>query len=309
MLEILSLVLVIYLAWNIGGNDVANSVGISYGSGALKLRHALLLAAVFEILGVMLLSYRVNETVASGISASGNPFLLLLIPALWLSFVSFKKIPVSATQAVLGAVVGYGLVEHTLNVKAFSLMFLGWLIGPLAAFVWSFSLIRLLSGLRKGFTSVKEWMGNQRYLIIAQIISSALLAFAHGSNNAGLAIGPVYTAENPFVLAALAGFAMALGILTIGSGVVRTVGRGITFLTPLSGFVSQISAASVILFFSVTGIPVSTTHIVVSSIAGVGKGRIKTGTLARIFLYGFLTLPVTAFLTGATLILMRSVFP
>ena len=110
-----------YLAWNIGANDVANSVGISVGSGALTLKQAVVIAAIFEFAGAFFLGGGVSETVESGIV---NPAIFshdkadyvygmlasLLAAGVWLQTASFFGWPVSTTHSIVGAVLGFGLV-------------------------------------------------------------------------------------------------------------------------------------------------------------------------------------------------------
>jgi PiT family inorganic phosphate transporter len=110
-----------YVAWNIGANDVANAVGTSVGSGALTLKQAVLIAAIFEFCGAFFLGSNVSETLESGIV---NPNLFsqdatdyvygmlasLLACGLWLQFASFFGLPVSTTHTIVGAVLGFGLV-------------------------------------------------------------------------------------------------------------------------------------------------------------------------------------------------------
>ncbi len=121
VLLLLAILFGFYVAWNIGANDVANAVGTSVGSGALTLKQAVLIAAVFEFLGAFLLGSNVSETLESGIVNPGifetNPsdfvygmLASLLASGIWLQVASFFGLPVSTTHTIVGAVLGFGMI-------------------------------------------------------------------------------------------------------------------------------------------------------------------------------------------------------
>lgn len=110
----------LYMAWNIGANDVANAMGTSVGSGALSVRHALIVAGVFELAGALLLGGRVTRTIGGGIVTpevlGDEPIVVaigmtacLIAAGLWLQFATSRGWPVSTTHAIVGAVLGFGL--------------------------------------------------------------------------------------------------------------------------------------------------------------------------------------------------------
>jgi PiT family inorganic phosphate transporter len=135
----------LYMAWNIGANDVANAMGTSVGSGALTLRRAILVAAVFEFGGAMLVGGTVTETIRNGIvdvSAFGSDPLViatgmtccLLAAALWLNLATYSGWPVSTTHSIVGAVVGFGLIAggfDAVNWSVMSRIVASWVISPL----------------------------------------------------------------------------------------------------------------------------------------------------------------------------------
>ncbi len=309
MLGPIAIALAIYLAWSIGGNDVANSMGTVYGTRALSLKKALILAAGLEFLGAVFLSGPVTETIGKGIVPSLDIVAILCImavSALWLTIASFKRMPISCTQAVIGALIGYGLVSAVgMNFAPLGVMGLSWLITPFVALGLAGGLYYFLSRfLTKTIKTIKDKERIHKFYVYVQIVSAGLLCLAHGANDGGLAIGIMYNAfPNLIVLGAISGGAMALGILTIGKRVVKMIGRGITFLTPLSGCIAQATAGTLILALSIAGIPVSTTHIVLGALVGVGLKRIKWANLRKVMLFSFATIPVTA----ALMILLKTV--
>lgn len=120
-LFLLSTLFGVFMAFNIGGNDVANSFGTSVGAGTLTIPQALLIAAVFEVSGAVIAGAEVTETIKSGIvnldAVTGDPmdfvFVMmaaLLAAALWLLFATYKGLPVSTTHAIIGGIVGSAVV-------------------------------------------------------------------------------------------------------------------------------------------------------------------------------------------------------
>lgn len=115
-----------YMAWNIGANDVANAMGTSVGSGALTLKHAVIIAAILEFCGAFFFGSNVSETMQSGIidpeHFAGHPRILvygmlaaLASAGLWLQIASYYGWPVSTTHAIVGAIVGFGVVVGGLD--------------------------------------------------------------------------------------------------------------------------------------------------------------------------------------------------
>lgn len=121
VLLIIVLVAGLYMLWNIGANDVANAIGTSVGSKALSLKHAVILAAILEFSGAFVLGSNVSETIQNGIIPASvfqnDPMIFvlgmisaLLATALWLQIATFFRWPVSTTHAILGAILGFGVM-------------------------------------------------------------------------------------------------------------------------------------------------------------------------------------------------------
>ncbi len=138
LLLIVATVTGLYMAWNIGANDVANAMGTSVGSGALTLKSAIVIAAIFEFSGALLVGGSVTQTIAKGIvdvdALGGDPTVLmvgmtccLLAAALWLHLATFFGWPVSTTHSIVGAVVGMGIVAGGLSAVDW------WMMGKIAA--------------------------------------------------------------------------------------------------------------------------------------------------------------------------------
>jgi PiT family inorganic phosphate transporter len=158
ILTILALVISFYMAWNIGANDVANAMGTSVGSGALTLKWAILVAATMEFAGAFLVGSHVTNTVRKGIIdpvvfiGDPNSYIYGMIAALlaagtWLNIASYKGWPVSTTHAIVGSVLGFGLVFSgfsSIHWDTVSQIAASWVISPLLSGVISFSIFILL---------------------------------------------------------------------------------------------------------------------------------------------------------------------
>ncbi|MBN1539677.1 MAG: inorganic phosphate transporter [Candidatus Thermoplasmatota archaeon] len=162
---VVTLLLGFYMAWTIGANDVSNSMGTVFGSGRLSLKKIILIAAIFEFLGAFLLGAHVTSTLKGGIVdpvyfqeehfATGvngiNIFVagmmaVLLAASLWVTLATYKSLPISTSQSIVGAVAGFGLTAVILGdipLKAMSggtllEISIGWALSPILGGVLSF---------------------------------------------------------------------------------------------------------------------------------------------------------------------------
>jgi inorganic phosphate transporter, PiT family len=169
MVLIAASVLAFYLAWNLGANDVANSMGTSVGSKALTLRQALLLAGVLEFLGAVLFGSGVSEKLATGVVAIDRfpPELVvrvmlsvLLSAGLWLNIATWFGLPVSSSHATVGAIAGVGVLAlgmEAVDWRSIGGISLTWLVTPLVSGAIAAALYR---GLRSTVfqTQLEEWI-------------------------------------------------------------------------------------------------------------------------------------------------------
>ena len=170
-------------------------------------------------------------------------------------------------------------------------------------------------------TGYKDYGKVERIFKHLQVGTSCYVAFAHGANDVANAIGPVAAiiplAENavfspstpvPYWLLALGGFGIALGCLTWGSRVMKTVGKRITQLTNTRGFSVDFGAATTVLIASKLGLPISTSHTVVGAVIGVGLARgleaVDLRIIKKIIISWLLTLPVAA---GTSIVIYLSI--
>jgi PiT family inorganic phosphate transporter len=386
--------LALYMAWAIGANDVANAMGTSVGSGALRIRQAVIVAGVLEFSGAFLAGGHVTDTVRKGIlemDLVSDQVLIwgmlgsLASAATLLLLATRRGLPVSTTHAIVGAIVGFGVVGVGFDAVVwrkvgqivaswFTSPLMGGVLafvifhvirrlildrsdpveagrrwGPLFFFVVTFviGLVTLFKGLknlkldldlpealacsaaigvvgallgRVFLQRVKIREGEsplrsvERIFSVLQVLTAAAVAFAHGSNDVANAIGPlaavVQVAQGadmagkaplaPWMLM-VGGIGIVVGLATWGYRVMETVGRKITELTPSRGFAAELAAALTIVLASRLGIPVSTTHILVGSVLGVGLARgieaLDLRIVTRIMISWIATLPIAALLS------------
>ena len=154
LILVLAILIAAYMAWNIGANDVANAMGTSVGSGALTLRRAIIVAAVFEFLGAVLFGSHVTDTIRKGVLDFGDEETLaeyseelmygfmaaLLAAAIWLTVATKWGLPVSTTHSIVGGVIGMGLFIRPSAVnwdKVFEIV-LSWIASPLLGAILAF---------------------------------------------------------------------------------------------------------------------------------------------------------------------------
>ena len=161
---------------------------------------------------------------------------------------------------------------------------------------------------------------------VLMIVTACAMAFAHGSNDVANAIGPVAAVVGivgsggeiasksalPIWVLMLGGVGIVLGLMMYGRKVIATVGKQITELTPSRGFAAELAAATTVVVASGTGIPVSTTHVLVGAVLGVGLARgmaaLNLGVIRNIFMSWIITLPAGAILSIIFFFMLKGIF-
>jgi len=264
-----------YVGWNIGANDTANCIGTTVGCGLLSFKRAVILVAVFVILGAMLQGHHVMHTIGKGIVKADLNYLAvcvaLICSGFFVTLATFYRIPTSTSQAIVGGVVGIGLATGAeVDYSKLILIIESWILCPLLVMGLAFGLMHLIRFVLNRFNTSS--LISQHVLGWLAIMSACYVAYSMGANNAGNAVGPVANLNifPPKVLLLIGGVSIAVGAFTYGRKVADTVGKGITPLDIPSAFVAQISSAFGMHLFSMLGIPVSTSSAIVGAVVGVG---------------------------------------
>jgi PiT family inorganic phosphate transporter len=168
ILVVVAVIAGLYLAFNIGANDVANAMGTSVGSGALTIKKAIFLAAIFEFLGALLIGDEVSRTIKQGfvgpdlfakdpVGFAYGMTAAILATSLWLQYATFKGLPVSTTHSIVGAVLGFAIMHGGLFKIKFAqilTIFFSWIFSPLLGGVISYLLLRFVLRL-----IIDDWNG------------------------------------------------------------------------------------------------------------------------------------------------------
>lgn len=265
----------IYVGWNIGANDTANCIGTTVGCGIISFKRAVILVAVFTLIGAMLQGQHVMKTIGRGIVTEDLSYIAIVVALIcsgfFVTLATFFRIPTSTSQAVVGGVVGIGLaVGADIDYSKFITIVESWLICPVLVLALAFVLSHLLNFIIRKIAVSPLLIQNA--LGWLAIISSCYVAYSMGANNAGNAVGPIANLGifHPTLLLFIGGVAIAVGAATYGKKVAETVGKGITPLDIKAAFVAQFSSAIGLHLFSMLGIPVSTSSAIVGAVVGVG---------------------------------------
>ncbi len=294
-----------------GFHDTANAIATSVATRVLSPGRAVLMAATMNVLGA-LTGTAVATTVGKGIIPPELATMELvgasLIAAItWNLITWWFGIPSSSSHALVFSIVGAGIAAAGTEAIIFdgvSKVLRGMVYSPLLGFIGAFAIIFGLLWL------VARWRPRlvERVFGRAQILSAAFMAYSHGSNDAQKTMGVISLAlasyygwsgtewHIPLWVILSAATAMGLGTAIGGWRIVKTMGLKVVELRPIDGFAAETAAASVIEVASRLGIPVSTTHVISSSILGVGATRrasaVRWGVAGRIVSAWVITVPV-----------------
>jgi len=324
LLALLAVAIVLLFDYTNGFHDAANIIATVIASRAMQPISAVVVVGVFEFLGPLLGGTAVANTIGKFVDLSGLPgslSLTVLVSGLigaiaWNLFTWWKGIPSSSSHALIGGLIGAVVLavgpEHVVwgfgelaegHVTGVMKVILALVLSPVVGFGAGF-LLHTVSryALRAAHPRVN------RRLRYGQYLTTAGLAFSHGANDAQKSMGIltlvlllggfIPSFEVPFwVMLACAG-ALTLGILSGGWRIVRTLGFSIYKVRPLHALDSQLTSAGVILTASLVGAPVSTTHVVATSIMGIGASEhpraVRWGKAREIVNTWLITIPAAA---------------
>lgn len=305
-----------------GFHDSANAIATSVLTRALSMRNAVLMAAALNFIGAVIWT-GVATTIGKGIvdpaTVMGRSGQFIVLAALigaivWNLITWWLGLPSSSSHAIIGALIGAviasGGVER-LNGHGLAKIFLVLITSPMLGFAAGLVFMVLIMHILAEHSPSKL---NRKFKIL-QVFSAMSMAFSHGSNDAQKSMGIITMAlvvasrthDATFVVPdwvkISCAAAMALGTAAGGWRIIKTVGRKIAGLQPVHGFASETAAAAVVLGATLLHAPVSTTHVISSSIMGVGAAKrlssVRWGIVGQIVLAWFMTLPVSAGLGAA----------
>mgnify|MGYP001449087470 CR=1 FL=1 len=305
-----------------GFHDAANAIATSVSTRALTPRTALLMAAVFNLVGAML-GEEVARTIGSGIihiddAQSARQGLIMVLSAVigaivWNLITWWKGMPSSSSHALIGALTGVGLMSgitvHWGVIR--DKVVIPMVISPMVGFVIAFL---AMTALLWTFRHANPHKVTRRFRI-AQTVSAAAMALGHGLQDAQKTMGVIFLAlvaggfesgdRIPLWVKVSAALAISAGTYAGGWRIMRTLGRRVIELDPARGFVAETVAASVLYTTAFAfHAPISTTQTITSAIMGVGATKrlsaVRWGVAGNIAVAWGLTIPAAATVAGLT---------
>lgn len=298
-----------------GFNDSANVVATMISSRAMHPRAALLLAAVGVFTGPLLFGVAVATAIGNEIAPAQALTIQVVLAALvsaslWNIFTWWFGIPSSSSHALIGGLVGAVLVgsgPEVIRLSGLAKVGAALFFSPLIGLLGGALLMRIMLFLLRN-ASPRANTG----LRYGQIPTALTLALSHGANSAQKTMGVITMGlvvlgfqqqfAVPLWVVLVSAAVMAFGTALGGWRIIHTLGGKFYRIRPLHSFTSQLSSAGVILAASLLGGPVSTTHVVSTSILGVGAAQrlsqVRWGIMRDITLAWLLTIPITAVLAA-----------
>ncbi|HAX50623.1 inorganic phosphate transporter [Muricomes intestini] len=300
-----------------GFHDTANAIATAVSTKALTLKKAIIIAAVMNFIGANV-STNVAQTIATDIvdldhisNASMVMIAAILSAIIWNLITWYFGIPNSSSHALIGALTGAALADagaSAVKLRGLGKVVLFLVISPIAAISVGYVVFSIFRVIFK-----KANLGRANFIFRRlQILTAAVQAFSHGTNDAQKSMGIITMAlvahgyldklVIPHWVQILCALAMALGTSIGGWRVIKTVGTRIMKLKPVNAVAADVSSALVIQAATYFGMPVSTTHVISSSIMGVGAANrikgVKWSTAKAMVTAWFTTIPVTIIISA-----------
>jgi PiT family inorganic phosphate transporter len=306
---ILTILIALVFEFTNGFHDAANVVSTVIATKVLRPISAIILAAILNMVGATQVS-KVAETITSGLISAPSTSIYLVLTALigailWNVFTWFLAIPSSSSYALIGGLIGSAfafigkksIFYHSLFTKVCIPM----VISPVIGFFLALFFMRMIYLF---FDEPKQAFHEKKFKKM-QLFSSGFVALSHGFNDAQKTMAvitlalfsqkQISTLEIPFWVIITCAIVMALGTAIGGMRIVETVGFKITSLKPVQGFAAETTSSFLICLASILGFPLSSTHLIVGSIAGVGSAKTVKNTswslAKKMVLAWVLTLP------------------
>jgi inorganic phosphate transporter, PiT family len=330
-LNLLFIILIIIIAlifdFTNGMHDAANSISTIVSTRVLSPRQAIFWAAFFNFIAFLIFGTAVASTIGKGMIdlSAVTPTVILggLLGAIsWNLITWYFGLPSSSSHALIGGYAGAAIVKGGFGViigagwyKTLIFIVAAPLIGMVLGFLLKIIMSWILRNRKPAFVN--------RWSKLLQICSAAAYSLGHGGNDAQKTMGiiasllftggliPVFYIPLWVVLSAHS--AIAIGTLTGGWRIVRTMGQKITKLTPVDGFCAESASAVSIFLATHLGVPVSTTHVITGAISGVGSVRrttaVRWGITVRIVWAWLFTIPAAGLIAAIYYLILRTFLP
>jgi PiT family inorganic phosphate transporter len=308
-----------------GFHDTANAIATCVSTRAISVKGAIFMSAFLNFAGAMI-STKVAGTIGKGIVDKDNVTQLVVLAGvlgaiIWDIITWYYGLPSSSSHAIIGGLVGAVLAHagaNALHWAGLQKIILALVISPVIGTIIGFFFMLIImwlfrdaspGPLNKGFRSL-------------QVVSAAFMAFSHGTADAQksmgvitmalLSYGTITTFEVPTWVKLACAISMGLGTAAGGWRIIKTIGRDFVKLQPVHGFCVETASAGVILGAASIGMPVSTTHIITSTILGVGLTKrisaVNWKVAQRILVAWVFTIPASALLAFITYQMFLPIF-
>lgn len=261
----------VFLGWGLGSNDAANIFGTGVAARVLTYRTATILISIFVVVGALSEGYKSMDIVGEMSTMSNTAaFIAAFSAGLCVAVFSYLSLPVATSQAIMGAVLGIGLISGIPDFTRMYKVLLCWIFTPIGAMVIGRVLYPVLgNALQKVLSDLQL---RNIFIRWALLFAGCYGAYSLGANNVANVTG-VYVGSGlltPLQAALIGSLSIASGVLTYSKKVMDTVGKKIVELDGFSAFVSTFSAAITVHVFTQVGVPVSTSQAIVGGVTGVG---------------------------------------
>ena len=300
-----------------GFHDTANAIATCVSTRALSVRSAIIMAAVLNFAGAMI-STKVAATIGKGIVDGSNITQMVVLAGIigaivWDLITWYYGLPSSSSHAIIGGIIGSAFAHAGLSAikwaglkKIVMALIFSPILGTAIGFIFMIIIYAVFRN--KAPSSLNK---NFRRL---QVVSAALMAFSHGTADAQKSMGVITLAlvsygtlktfAVPWEVMVACATVMALGTAAGGWRIIKTVGHDFVKLQPVHGFCVETASAGVILGASAFGMPTSTTHVITSTILGVGLSKrlnaVNWNVAKRILIAWILTIPASALVAYLT---------
>jgi PiT family inorganic phosphate transporter len=331
----------LFLGWSLGANDAANIFGSAVGSRMVSFGKAAAIASIFVIAGAVIQGAGASDTLGElgSVNAPGGSFTVALAAAMTVFWMTKLSIPVSTTQAIVGAIIGWNLFTgNRTDAGSLTTIVTTWITGPLLGAMFAVLLFILIRKIKR---SVHVHMIRyESWVRTGLVITGAFGAYSLGANNIANVMGvfvpsvlldPVnlglFTLSGEQQLFLIGGISIAAGIITYSEKVMKTVGNSLMQLTADAALVVVLAHSLVLFIFSsstlsqfiesiglppIPLVPVSSSQVIVGSVLGIGLYRgvrnINFKTLWTI-VSGWVTTPIIAGVVSfISLFIVQNVF-
>ena len=259
-----------FLGWALGANDSANGFGTAVSSRMIRYSTAVVLTAVFVIIGSFIQGHEGLKTLGNLTNQTINTaFIVSLASAITVTIMTILKLPISTSQSVVGAILGIGIMQNNINATGLTKVIICWIGTPVGGFIFGIILYYIFLYFFKRFRPTI--FTADEILRIGLIIAGSYGAYALGANNVanvtGVFSGNLLSSTQAVLLG---GISIAAGALTFSKNVMLTVGKSIVKLDAFSALIVTVAHSVTVHIYAIIGVPVSTSQAIVGAVIAIG---------------------------------------